>query len=60
MKNLRLPKFDIPDLPSKKISPRVAIRLIVRNVRRLRETGLYEVLQQYPDRRPVNVRFVLK
>jgi hypothetical protein len=56
---LNLPRFDIPDLEEKKLSPAAVQRWMVRNFRLLKDNGVVECVQNDPARCPVDVRFVL-
>jgi hypothetical protein len=60
MRFLKLPKFDVPDLPDKKIPLDVVHRLISENVRGLKKSGQYRRIRNSPACRPVDVRFVLR
>ncbi|MBN1516675.1 hypothetical protein JXA32_08920 [Candidatus Sumerlaeota bacterium] len=63
MDKLILPKFDIPEScqrPSKKLPHHDYLKWLYETVAILKETGRYEQLRNDPNRRPVEVPFVLK
>jgi hypothetical protein len=60
MKDLKLPKFDIPDLPQKRLTAEAYEAWVIANVKCVRETARYEYLRNDSTRIPVGKRFVLK
>lgn len=60
MKPLDLPKFNIPELPRKRLTPKAYQAWVRDNLKHLRATGQLERLLNQPARRPVNKRFVLQ
>ena len=62
MKNLELPKFNIPlkcESPSRKPSMEEYQKWIEENVADLKKQGVYQKYRNDPLRCPVNVRFTL-
>ena len=57
---LDLPPFDVPDLPSKPMTPQAYRAWLTRNRRSLHERGRLAKILADPLRRPVDVRFSLK
>ena len=60
MKDLKLPKFNVPELPPKPISFQAYHAWVLQNLKYLHETGQLERLRKDPARTPVSARFVLK
>jgi hypothetical protein len=60
MKSLKLPKFDVPELPPKQLSFQAYHAWVLKNLEHLHKTGQLERLRRDPSRTPVSVRFVLK
>ncbi len=59
MKSLRLPKFDIPDLPPKRLTPKAYQAWVLDNLKHLHANGRLERLCRQANRCPVAKRFVL-
>lgn len=56
---LDLPKFDIPDIEDKHLTPAAIQHWMVQNFRLLRDNGVVQHILTDPIRCPVDVRFVL-
>lgn len=59
MKSLRLPKFDIPDLPSKRLTPKAYQAWVLDNFKHLHASGQLERLRRQANRCPAAKRFTL-
>ncbi|MCG2661782.1 MAG: hypothetical protein L6437_16245 [Kiritimatiellae bacterium] len=59
MKTLNLPKFNIPELPRKHLTPKAYQAWVSDNLKRLRANGQLARLLIQPERRPTDKRFVL-
>ena len=57
--DLNLPRFDIPDLPSKPITPQAYHAWLDVNRRQLLESGRLEAILSDPSRCPADARFTL-
>ncbi len=60
MEFLKFPKFNIPDLNQKKLTPEAFEHIILQNLELLAKSGQLERLLRKPDRRPVDARFFLR
>ena len=59
MKPLTLPKFNIPELPCKQLTPKAYQAWVFDNLKRLHANGQLQRLRNRPERRPADKRFVL-
>ena len=57
---LDLPRFDIPDMAEKHLTPTAIQRWMVQNFRLLRDNGVVQRILNDPVRCPVDARFVLR
>lgn len=59
MTDLNLPKFNIPELPQKRLLPEEYHAWVLENIKLLHETGKLEQLRNQLRRSPVGKRFRL-
>lgn len=57
---LDLPRFDIPDMEEKHLTPTAIQCWMVQNFRLLRDNGVVQRILNDPVRCPVDARFVLR
>ncbi len=60
MEFLNLPKFNIPDMKQKKLTPEAFQQIILRNLELMAKSGQLGLILSKPERRPVNARFSLR
>ncbi len=58
-KALKLPKFDVPDLPPKRMTTDEYHAWVMRNLKILWKSGQLARIRKDPNRMPVKARFVL-
>ncbi len=57
MEFLNLPKFNIPEMKQKNLTPEAFQQIILSNLELMAESGQLETILSRPGRRPVNARF---
>ena len=60
METLNLPKFNIPDLRQKPLTPTEFQEWVLANVKELLDCGQLARVSKQSTRQPVNARFVLR
>ncbi len=60
MEFLNLPKFNIPEMKQKRLTPEAFQRIILRNLELMAESGRLRLILSKPNRRPVNKRFSIR